>query len=99
MNTHDGVSDTIWNSIRNTCFNYPQVKRVILYGSRARNDYRQGSDIDIAIDAPSMTDQEFASLWNALDDLPIIFSLDIIHLQSLKNQALIHAIQRDGVEI
>ena len=94
MNT-SGVSDTIIQSIVATCQNFPTVQRVLLYGSRARGDYQQGSDIDIAIDAPLMDDNEFSILWNALDDLPIIYSMDIVHLQSLKNKQLINAIDRD----
>ena len=94
-----GISDKIWQSILKTCFSYPHVKEVRLYGSRARGNYRQGSDIDLAIDAPLMTNKEFSKLWNELDDLPIIFSLDIVHLQSLQNESLLHAIHEDGVSI
>ena len=94
-----GISTDIWQLILKTCFSYPQVIRVLLYGSRARGDYRQGSDIDIAIDAPLMTDKEFSALWNALDDLPLIFSLDIVHLQTLQNENLIRAINEDGISM
>jgi predicted nucleotidyltransferase len=31
---------------------YPQINNVILYGSRAKGNYRQGSDIDLCMDAP-----------------------------------------------
>lgn len=95
MNT-SGVSDTIIHSIIRVCLDFKTVRRVLLYGSRARGDYQQGSDIDIAIDAPMMDDKEFARLWNALDDLPIIYTMDIVHLQSLKNQRLLDAIHHDG---
>ena len=94
MNT-SGVSDTIIQNIISTCVNFTTVKRVLLYGSRARGDYQQGSDIDIAIDAPMMDANEFSRLWNALDDLPIIYSMDIVHLQSLKNPSLLNAIHQD----
>lgn len=91
-----GISDQILQSIIQTCMVFPSVKRVILYGSRARGDYRNGSDIDIAIDAPEMSDIEFSRLWNSLDDLPIIYTMDIVHLQSLKNEALLDAIRQEG---
>lgn len=97
MNKH-GIDESIWKQILNTCFSFPRVHKVILYGSRARGDYRQGSDIDIAIDAPFMTNSEFSHVWNAVDDLPIVYTFDIIHLQELKNEHLISAIRKDGVE-
>ena len=73
------------------------MTKIILYGSRARGDYRQGSDIDIAIDAPDMTSREFSQIWNAVDDLPIIYTFDILHLQALTNEVLHKAIRQEGV--
>ena len=91
-----GVGEKVWGMLRATFSNFPQVKKVILYGSRARGDFHEGSDIDIAIDGPKMTSSEFAKIWNAIDDLPIIYTLDIIHLQSTTNPSLLSAINRDG---
>lgn len=91
-----GISEKILQTIIRSCMDFPQVKRIILYGSRARGDYKQGSDIDIAIDAPKMTEKEFSRLWNELDDLPIIYTMDIVHLQALKNQPLLDSINREG---
>ena len=93
-----GVDEEIWQKILDTCFSFSSVEQLILYGSRARGDFRHGSDIDIAIDAPHMTSREFSQLWNALDDLPIIYTLDIVHLQTLMNAPLLHAIHQDGVK-
>ena len=95
--TQYGVSQAIWQQILAVCARFPEVNQVILYGSRARGDDGVGSDIDLAIDAPHLSDQKFALLWNALDDLPIIFPMDILHIQALKNKQLLHAIEHDGV--
>ena len=92
-----GISEKIWTMLLKTCFNFKSVDRIILYGSRARSDYHIGSDIDIAIDAPGMSSQEFSRLWNALDDLPLVFKLDVVHLQTLQNPQLLHAIHTEGI--
>jgi predicted nucleotidyltransferase len=94
-----GISHEIIQSILATSLSHPKVQRVILYGSRARGDYHQGSDIDIAIDAPDMNHKEFVLLWNELDDLPIIYPMDIVHIQALNNTDLLKAIQQDGQEL
>ena len=96
MNTY-GIDEVIWKNIVTTCFNFPGVEKIILYGSRARGDHQRGSDIDLAIDAPLMTAREFSMLWNILDDLPIVYTLDIVHLQTLTNKPLIRAIDQEGV--
>ena len=95
--TQYGVSDQVWKLIFETCAKFSEVKSVILYGSRARGDDGVGSDIDLAIDAPDMTSQTFALLWNALDDLPIIFPMDVVHVQSLENKPLLEAIRSEGI--
>lgn len=92
-----GVDESIWAMILNICTAFPEVKSVILYGSRAREDAKLGSDIDLAIDAPSMSPKAFAELWNKLDDLPQLYTLDVIHLQSIQNDTLLKAIKQDGV--
>lgn len=93
---HYGIASDLWTSLLTICFNCPSVDRVILYGSRARGDFQEGSDIDLAVDASNMSAREFSVLWNALDDLPIIFKQDVVHLQALTNDALRQAINKEG---
>jgi len=36
-------------AIRNAFRQYPSIEQVVLYGSRAKGNYRTGSDIDLTI--------------------------------------------------
>jgi proline iminopeptidase len=75
---------------------YPQIERVLIFGSRAKGSARPGSDIDLAVCAPQMTDLEFAQLWNAIDDLPLVFKVDLLHWDRLANAPLKDKIRREG---
>ena len=44
-----------------------------------------------------MTERQFALLLNAIDDLPIVFPMDVVHLQQLENPTLLQAIQERGI--
>jgi predicted nucleotidyltransferase len=56
------------------------LRRVILFGSRARGDARPDSDIDLAFDHGS-SDAEWAEFVNAMaDEAPTLLSLDLIDL-------------------
>ena len=96
VDAHTGLSNRITDLLRAEVRRFPEVRAVYLYGSRARGDYSPQSDIDIAIDAPGLTQQNFAQLWSAIDALPIAFPLDCLWLQALPESSLKAQIERDG---
>lgn len=77
----------------------PTLDCLMLYGSRARGDYSNRSDIDLALDAPAMTITEFADLAAALNDLPCLFKIDLLRLQDLQNPALHAQIAKDAITL
>lgn len=73
------------------------VNRVILFGSRARKDHQERSDIDLAVDAPNMDilawDKLYAYITN---NSPTLLPLDLIWLQQAPHQ-LAERIRDEGV--
>ena len=96
VDSHTGLSERVTDLLRAEVRRFPEVRAAYLYGSRARGDYKPQSDIDIAIDAPGMTPQNFAQLWSAIDALPIAFPIDCVWLQALSESPLKAQIERDG---
>lgn len=94
-----GLSERIANSLRETFARYPQVRKAVMYGSRAAGNHRAYSDIDIAVIAPAMQAHDFSALWNELDDLPILFRLDVVHFDRVNNPRLRQNILNDGVDL
>ena len=74
---------------------WPGIDRVWIYGSRARGDHRTESDIDLAVDAADMSQDDFSSLRVALDELPIIYRVDVLLLQKVVDKGFQARIQRD----
>lgn len=94
-----GLSETIRQSLKDVFARFPQVDRVLVYGSRATGRHRPQSDIDLAVLAPTMSDREFSRLWMALDDLPILFRLDVSLWHEVTNPALKQAMLDDGIPL
>lgn len=92
-----GLSQEISKSIIDVVAQFPQVQQLLIFGSRARGDFRPESDIDLAVVAPDMSLAEFSQLATAIDNLDIVFGVDVVHADTLKNTTLLAHIQRDGV--
>ena len=71
------------------------AKEVILYGSRAKGTARERSDIDIAVTGV----EDFDALAEAVDDLPTLYSVDLLNLDTCRNQLLLEDIKQYGREI
>ena len=91
-----GLAPQITDWLRTEVRRFPDVRAAYLFGSRARGDYNPRSDIDIAIDAPGMSQERFAQLWSAIDALPIAFPLDCLWMQALPDSPLKSQITRDA---
>ncbi|NTV09688.1 MAG: DEAD/DEAH box helicase family protein [Zoogloea sp.] len=74
----------------------PKLERVLLFGSRARGDFRNESDIDLAVDAPDMSAGEFARLHGRLEALGLLYRVDLVRLQDRLDDRLRGFIERDG---
>lgn len=77
------------------CDKEPGVKKVILFGSRARGNYRLNSDIDLALAGEGIPPRLSARLREAAG----LYSLDIVHLSDLDNPDLREEIDNEGITI
>lgn len=69
--------------------------KIVLFGSRARGDHRERSDIDLAV--YGMPEGSRALFWSALDDLPTLIDFDIVHITEATDPKLLQNIEKDGV--
>lgn len=86
-----GIRKEVIEEIRNLARKY-QVKKIILFGSRARGDYKRTSDIDIAVSGG-----DFAGF--ALDveeETSTLLEFDIVNLDREMQDELRVAIEREG---
>ena len=82
----------------NTIFKtYAHINKVILYGSRAKGTYRDGSDIDLCIDGPLLGLTELLAIENKIDDLLLPWKIDLSLKHTIDNQELIDHIDRVGI--
>jgi predicted nucleotidyltransferase len=74
----------------------PSVERVILFGSRARGDHGQRSDIDLAVEAPGATLADRARMAELVEDAPALVGIDLVRLDEA-DPALRREIEAEGI--
>lgn len=94
-----GLSESNINLIISIFKAATEVEEVILFGSRAKGSYRPGSDIDLAIKGPELTHSQFLDLLIKLDELDLLYRIDVVRYESIKNQDLLDHIRRVGVRV
>jgi predicted nucleotidyltransferase len=75
---------------------HPEVERVVLYGSRAKGNYKPGSDIDLTLLGANLTRQHCAAIDDELDELLLPYSIDLSVFAELKHPELEAHIERVG---
>ena len=92
-----GLSEKSMSIIHGIYAKYPQIAKVIVYGSRAKGNYREGSDIDMTIIADGeFTLDDRLHVMSDFDDSMLPYLVDISNFSELQNQDLIDHIQRRG---
>ena len=71
------------------------AKKVILYGSRAKGTARERSDIDIAVSGV----ERFDELVEKVEDLPTLYSVDLLNMDTCRNDLLLEDIKQYGRKI
>ena len=93
-----GLPDAAIRKIRAVLARYPQVERAILYGSRAKGSYKNGSDIDLTLcGGTALTRIELRKMGDEFDDLLLPYTIDLSLFAEIRDPDLIGHIQRAGV--
>ncbi len=94
-----GLSENTLTSIISCLSNFNSVESAVLYGSRAKGNYKDGSDIDITLKGANLTLNDVLKIENEIDDLLLPYKFDISIFHQINNLDLIDHINRVGIEI
>ena len=76
---------------------FPRVEKAVLYGSRAKGNYKPGSDIDLTLFGEDLDSSQLGEIATALDDLLLPYTIDLSLYAELNNAKLREHIDRVGV--
>ncbi|MDO9052953.1 MAG: nucleotidyltransferase domain-containing protein [Gallionella sp.] len=94
-----GLSAATLDKLRSVFARHNVIHAVLIYGSRAKGNYRAGSDIDLTIKGDEIQFAELMQIEDQIDDLMLPYTVDLSQYRQIANRELIAHIDRVGVEI
>lgn len=75
----------------------PKIKKITLFGSRAKGNFKEGSDIDIALIGNNLLLNDILDATIELEKLNLPFKFDLVIYDRIKEEALKEHIDRVGI--
>lgn len=96
---HYGLTDKEWKGLLDVFAANGCIEQAILYGSRAKGNFKPFSDIDITLMGKDLSRKDLIRLSLAIDDLLLPYQVDLSLYHALGNKDLIDHINRRGVVV
>lgn len=87
-----GLKEELVESIRQLASKY-NIRKVLLFGSRARGDFKERSDIDLAVSGGDVIAFSFA----VDEETPTLLMFDVVNLDGNVQQELLDSIGKESV--
>jgi uncharacterized protein len=91
-----GLKQETIDRINSVFEKHPEIDKVIIYGSRAKGNYRIGSDIDLSIYGNDLNYELIGKVSSEIDDLDTPYLFDISIFRLLNSPSLEEHINRVG---
>jgi predicted nucleotidyltransferase len=93
-----GLNENTVAQIRATLERFPQVEKAVLFGSRAKGNFKPGSDIDLALLGSDLHSRLLGQIEDALDDLLLPYRFSLLHYTETTDSEVARHIRRVGAD-
>ena len=91
-----GLSDTVINELQEIFRRHANIEKVLIFGSRSKGNYREGSDIDLAALGKGLDYNQLLQILTEIDDLELLYSVDLLDYYKTVNTPIGDYIDRVG---
>ena len=67
-----GLSDNVIKELQEVFDRHSNISKVLIFGSRAKGNYREGSDIDLAALGTGLDYAQLLQILSEIDDLELL---------------------------
>jgi predicted nucleotidyltransferase len=91
-----GLTPKQYKLIEDTIVAFNEIDKVIIFGSRAVNNFKPSSDIDLAIVGNDINSTIVNRISSQLEELSLPFMFDVLDYNSILNHTLKTKIEKQG---
>lgn len=91
-----GLPESVIHSLSGIFELTREVDEVVIFGSRAKGNYSEGSDIDLAIKGKSVSLETILTLMRKAEDLGLLCKMDFINHKTITDSDVLEHIHRVG---
>ncbi|MCK4563836.1 MAG: nucleotidyltransferase domain-containing protein [Verrucomicrobia bacterium] len=92
-----GLTEKDIELIRSAIEAHSEIEEVVVFGSRARGNHKNGSDVDLAVKGNRVSLRTISRLGTQLnEELPLPYQFDVIDYASIDTRALTEHIDSFG---
>ena len=91
-----GLSDRVIEELHTVFVRHPNISKVLIFGSRAKGNYREGSDIDLAALGTGLDYKQLLQILAEIDELELLYSVDLLDYYKNVNTPIGDHIDRVG---
>ena len=94
-----GISTDDWSAIIQVFKSEERIQEIVLFGSRAKGNFKPGSDIDLAMKGTELTLTNLIDISAMLDGLDLPYKFDLVLFDRIQEPKLTEHIERVGKTI
>jgi predicted nucleotidyltransferase len=91
-----GLSETTLANVHSILASCPEVESALVYGSRAKGNYKPGSDIDLTLKGEALTQDMLSRLVGQFEESNLPYQVDLSILRDINNPSLREHVERVG---
>lgn len=92
-----GLSEQTIEKICDVFAKHSAIDMAVLFGSRAKGNFRPGSDVDLSLHGTEISLKELGEIEFEMDDLLLPYKVDLLIFDNLDHAKLREHIERVGV--
>lgn len=91
-----GLSNSVISELQDVFRRHANISKVLIFGSRAKGNYREGSDIDLVAIGNDLDYSQLIKILTEIDNLELLYSVDLLDYNKTINTPIGEHIDRVG---